>query len=487
MDRTISKALYVILISIGLALVFNFLFFGKLVGISVFIFVVVLLGAVHLFGLSQKLPIKKTWWLVLLALFFALMPAIRASEFLSFLNIVATFGLLVLLAHQLVGTPAWVMRLYDYLVLAVVVPLRMLLAALSTVAMIGQIHSTVKHRDVWLRVIKGVIMALPILVIFGVLFSQADLAFSQFLKGIVDINISERTVQYTALLVLAFVASLSFLSYIFFHRPAQPEMRDEQPQVPMRSGKGIEVLVFLGLISTLFLVFIGFQVTYLFGGQANIVNAGFTYAEYARRGFFELLAVSILSLLVLLAAEKYAGVESKKDWRFLAPALILIAEVIVIMISAFKRLSLYIDAYGMTLLRFYVAAFILLLLVLFILIAVKFIKLKKEQFFTFATLLSGAAFLIAVNIINPDAFVIRANVKQYEQTGKVDVQYLEDLSADAASGKAELYNKLEGADKEILRAQLEKQKSFIQQNNNQWQSANMSRQRAEQILEKLEL
>src|SRR3989344_7998369 len=110
------KALYIILISLGLALIFNFLFFDKLIGISVLIMAIVLIGAVYLFGLHQKLSLRKTWWLILLIIFFALMPSIRDNEFLTFLNLCAILGLLMLLARELTGTPAFLMKFVDYLI-----------------------------------------------------------------------------------------------------------------------------------------------------------------------------------------------------------------------------------------------------------------------------------------------------------------------------------------------------------------------------------
>lgn len=485
MDRTIVKAVYVFLISVGLAVLFNFLFFEKLPGISVVLFAVTLMGTVLLFGRYQKLQLGNTWWLVVLITFFALMPSVRANEFLIFLNLCAILGLLLLWAHQLAGTQALLLRLQDYVILVTLVPLRMLSRAVSTVTLITQIQSNEKHRDVWLRVLKGVLMAVPILIIFGALFSQADLAFSQFIKGFVDITISERTIQYFVLLLFALVASLSFLSYIFFPRRVEAAVADTSSKAVAQPGKGIEVMVFLGLIAALFLLFIGFQITYLFGGEVNIVGAGFTYAEYARRGFWELLAVTLLSLLVLLASEKYARVEVKSDKRFLIPALILIAEVGVIIVSALKRLSLYVDAYGMTTQRLYVAGFILLLLVLFILLAIKFIQVKREQFFAFGTLLSLAAFLIAIDLVNPDAFVARFNTEQYKQTGKLDVSYLGMLSADATPWKIEVYKEASGENKEILRELLEKQKNNLQKNSDNWQSANVSRGRALKLLQVL--
>jgi hypothetical protein len=483
MDRTLLKALQVIFISLGLAVTFNFLFFDKLVGISVVIFNIILLGTIFLFGWRQQLRFRPSWWLILPILFFALMPSIRANEFLIFLNLCATLGLLMLLAHELVGTPTVLMHLRDYLVLVTLVPLKMLGRALHSVSLINQIHSTIKHRDLGIRVFKGVIMAVPILIIFGVLFSQADLVFSRFVTSLIDITISERLIQYLVWLLVAFVAALSFLSYIFFPPETPPATKSQVSVLPDRN---IEALVFLGLISVLFLVFIVFQITYLFGGEANIIKAGFTYAEYARRGFWELLAVAMLSLIVLLAAEKYIGTESKKEKQFLIPSLIVIAEVILVIASAFKRLSLYIDAYSLTTLRFYAAAFIMLLLALFILLAVKFIKAKQEQFFTFGTLLLLITFLMLVNIVNPDAFIAKSNMERYNRTGKLDVTHIGKLSADAEPWKTALYKELEGADKETLRELLQHQKDNLKKSSGDWQSANLSRTQALKLLQRFE-
>ena len=186
----------------------------------------------------------------------------------------------------------------------------------------------------------------------------------------------------------------------------------------------------------------------------------------------------MLSLLILLASEKYAGVESKRNNWFIIPALILIAEVVVIIFSAFKRLSLYVDAYSLTELRFYVAGFIILLLALFIIFAVKLIKSKPEQFFTFGTLISVITFLIVINILNPDAFIAQYNLEQYGRTGKIDVKHIGQLSADANPWKLELYEKLQGEDKEILRELLLKNKNYLLENSADWQAANLARYRA---------
>jgi hypothetical protein len=475
------KALYLLLTSLGLALIFNFLFFGKALGISVFIFVLVLLAEVYLFGKYQKVPMAKSLWLVALIGFFSLMPSLHDNGFLTFLNICAALGLLMLFAHDLLDMPAYLMKIVDYFLLVVVVPFKMFARSVRTLLALGEVHSSVKYREVWIRVVKGILMAIPLLIIFAILFSQADLAFSQFAKSFVDIHVSERSMQYTVLFIFAFIAGLSYLSYIFFPSKPKPEASDNAGAT-VTFDKRIEMSVFLSLISALFLLFIVFQITYLFGGESNIVNAGFTYAEYARRGFWELLAVALISLAMLLFAEKYSGAENKHDNFFMIPSLVLVVEVLVVIVSAYKRLSLYIDTYGMTELRFYVVGFIAVLFVLFVLLAVKFIEAKSEQFYTFGILLTVVIFLVAINVVNPDAYIVSANIKQYNKTGKIDINYVGNLSADATSQKLELYKQLKGEDKKLLLDHLQYQKTYLENDVRNWQSANLSRYRALRLI-----
>ena len=130
----------------------------------------------------------------------------------------------------------------------------------------------------------------------------------------------------------------------------------------------------------------------------------------------------------------------------------------------------------------------MLLSVLFILLAIKFIKTKKENFFTFGALLSIMAFVAAVNIMNPDAFIAKYNIEQYDRTDKIDVIYMGYyLSTDAENWKIELYKKLQGEDKNALRELLQKQKDYLQKNSGNWQSTNFSRGRALKLLQEAEL
>ncbi len=480
-DIKTPKALWVLLAALSLAVLFNYLFFDYLVGISVFVFSVSLLGA--LFGLLRRLPRGHEWWFIAPVLLFSLMVAIRANPFLTFLNIVVSLGLLVLLSWQVLGKNAARLRFKQYLLLGIKTPFKMLERSLRTLVSATKIEQTPGKREVWKQVVKGLLMAVPVLVIFGALLSSADLAFSQYLESIVNIEISERTAQYFFVLAVAFFSGLSFLSYILF----SPKFTQETEQeTTTEASSGVQVSVFLGLVAALFALFIGFQVVYLFGGEANITEAGFTYAEYARRGFFELLVVAVTSLVVLLFTENFVGATQKRFLPFFIPAVILCAEVLIIMYTAFTRLSLYIDAYGLTTLRFYVAGFIFLLGVVFMWLLLKFIFNIQESRFASGILLSLIVFLISVNLVNPDRYIMRANLEHYKTTGKIDNYYVSTLSTDAEKERQDYYRlySQNSSFEDISYITKETRIANIQEDASHWQSWSLSRTTALKALQK---
>src|SRR5207244_3162984 len=115
----------------------------------------------------------------------------------------------------------------------------------------------------------------------------------------------------------------------------------------------------LGLLDALFLVFVVIQLRYFFGGTDLIQRTtGLTYAEYARRGFFELVAASALVLPILLAADwavRNEAPQQRRSFRSLAGLLILLLAVV--MASALERMRLYVDQFGLSEVRLYATAF----------------------------------------------------------------------------------------------------------------------------------
>jgi hypothetical protein len=422
----------ILTIAILLAGIFDYLFFQKELGISVVIYAGLLIGILYWLSAKFRYNSKSSLWLMVSVVFFAIMPAIRANMFLNFLNILAIIGLLVLTSKELLLEHINKFGLKEYFITVFRFPFRLLTNAVKPLryAINSFLQSSTQK---WRRVLIGIVIALPVLLVFTILFSAADLAFGQFVNSIISLHIPDVFFGHVIVISVIFVILLGTMEYIFHASTGLPVTPVSETQEIATSGREVETRVFLSLIAVLFVIFIIFQVTYLFGGDANIISRGFTYAEYARRGFWELLAVAAATLVILFFTDKFTariGV-SRKTW-FTIPAIAIILEIFVIIISAFKRLALYQGAYGLTELRFYVAGFIIFLGVVFVLLAVKFAWAKAESFFTFATLLTMIVFLVGVNFINPDAFIARKNIARFHETGKIDASYLSNLSADAA-------------------------------------------------------
>jgi hypothetical protein len=256
------------------------------------------------------------------------------------------------------------------------------------------------------------------------------------------------------------------------------------PRAPSKFGN-IESSILFGSVNVLFFIFIMIQFAYLFGGEWNITAQGFTYAEYARKGFGELVTVAILSLLILLISEKSVradGSDHTLGFKLLSTALIV--QVTLIMASAFMRLLLYEEAYGFTTMRLYSHAFVVWLAVVFMLVWVKIYFDKREISFAFRVFVSMILFLAFMNLLNPDSFIAKRNIERYQATGQLDIAYLNNLSDDAVP---ELVKALDIADSEevplfarklVQRYTDRKDYSYYQG----WQSMNIARMRAEGIL-----
>ncbi|HUC20496.1 MAG TPA: DUF4173 domain-containing protein, partial [Candidatus Polarisedimenticolaceae bacterium] len=257
------------------------------------------------------------------------------------------------------------------------------------------------------------------------------------------------------------------------------------PEVPPKSLIGqVESTILLASVNTLFFTFILVQLAYLFGGQANISAQGFTYAEYARKGFFELLTVAVVAFGLLWSAERYVEKTERGHsalFKVLSSALVL--QVILIMGSAFRRLYLYEQAYGFTMLRLYSHAFTVLLAVIFLILAYKIIRSASDQAFALPALVAIIVFLAGLNALNPDAFIARQNLDRHQDTGKIDTKYLSRLSDDAVPVLVGGYASLRPDDTKVLGGELNRRRLEAQSDGGRgWQSWNLSRATADKAL-----
>ncbi|MDO8273098.1 MAG: DUF4173 domain-containing protein [Gammaproteobacteria bacterium] len=273
---------------------------------------------------------------------------------------------------------------------------------------------------------RGLLIALPLLLVFIALFSSADATFERYAPQLDDL-FSLATPRH--LVVIAFFGWLAtgLLSSAMrqLSVPLPPA-----PQAPFTLGAE-EVVVIMGSLAALFLIFVLLQASYLFGGRETIeMTTGLTLAGYARRGFFEMVIVSGLTLVLLLSM---AGIRcSQRLFRPLATVLVLC--VLVILASAAQRLSLYTDAFGLTMARLTALAFMGWLTVNLISFTVTVLR-GRIRGFASGMVLSGIATLLLLGLINPAALVARVNIDRALNSGSegnrpIDVYYLATLGPD---------------------------------------------------------
>lgn len=202
---------------------------------------------------------------------------------------------------------------------------------------------------------------------------------------------------------------------------------------PLRLG-AVEVGVILGALNLLFLAFVIIQLPYLFGGMELVQNtAGLKLADYARRGFGELVVVSALVLPVLLASHwmvRGDSIPTQKLFRVLAG--IQIGLLFVIMASAAQRLMLLTGelGYGLTTVRLYPMIFMIWIAVVFVWFAVTVLR-GRRQYFAWGALWSAFFVLGGAHMLNPDDFIVRTNVSLMNQGREFDTHYNSNLSADS--------------------------------------------------------
>ncbi|WP_425851980.1 DUF4153 domain-containing protein [Micromonospora sp. DT15] len=284
------------------------------------------------------------------------------------------------------------------------------------------------------RILTSLAVSAVLLTLFGLLFSSADAVFAELVTGLLpDISLPG-VIGWTFRLVVIGGGLLGGAYLI--SRP--PDLEGLRPR-PSRPVHRLEWTLPLVLLDALFAVFVLVQLTVLFGGAGHVLRtAGLTYAEYARGGFWQLLAVTALTLLVIAVAARRASQATRAD-RLLVRVLLgtLTALSLVIVASALYRMQVYADAYGATRLRLVVATMELWLGLLFLLVGVAVVRLRAEWL---PRLVIGTAVLalLGLALVNPDRLIADRNVDRYLETGRLDVGYVSGLSADAVPALARL-------------------------------------------------
>ncbi|NIR43334.1 MAG: DUF4173 domain-containing protein [Gemmatimonadetes bacterium] len=413
----------------------------------------VVFAAMTLAGRNHVAWPRDGLWFAAPVLLFALAFAWRDSLALKFLNLVAMLTGISVWSLALAGSRISISGIADYARGMVDSGAAALIGATALAR--SELIQTAPPSSATLRHARaatvGLLIAVPLLFVFGGLLMAADAVFDRMVTTALDIDFANLMSHGMLTGFFAWIVCGFFLLILGVARPFRAEMiKIGRPPLGVT-----EIALPLALIDLLFAAFVLVQMRYLFGDAALVQDTvGLTYAEYARRGFFELVTVTALVLPLLLAADWILGPSSalgKRLFRGLAGAML--ALLLIIVASAMTRMQLYQDAYGLTELRLYTTAFMAWLGIVLAWFAVTVLA-GRRRFFATGALLAAFSLVGALNLINADEIIARVNTTRAIEGKEFDARYASSLSADAVPVLLSALPRLEEEHRCIVAARL---------------------------------
>jgi hypothetical protein len=442
--------LWFLVILLGWA--FDFLFWKKPAGVNFFLYVILCLATgIYLLQTDGLRLARQSGLLLLPILFLSAMTFLRQEPMTVFLSVAMTVFLMGVFTLSYLGGQWTRFGLIDYILGYLTLAASVIIRPLGFASQGRRIPSEgpslgqKRGAQVW-PVLRGFVIALPVLAVFASLLSSADPIFANRLDAFIELFNLENLPEYIFRLVYILVFAYAFAGIFLHAAQKSAEVVEDRPRFAPFLGF-TESAIVLGSVAVLFTVFVMIQFQYFFGGQANIHLEGYTYSEYARKGFGELVAVAFFSLLLILGFGAITRRETEVQRRaFSGIGMILVGLVIVMLVSAFQRLVLYESVYGFSRLRTYTHVFMIWLALLLV-VVVALEMTRRERALGLALVLAALGFVISLNVLNVDAFIVDQNVRRElrgasevnpsrGESVELDTEYFLDLSDDAVPALA---------------------------------------------------
>lgn len=457
--KTNANRFWFIVILLGW--VFDFLFWKKPTGINFPIYVTLcILTGIFLLRVDGLRLSPRSGLLLLPILLLASMTFLRPEPMTVFLSVAMTLFLMGVFALSYLGGGWLHYALLDYIFGYFRLFASMIARPLGFAAEVRRLPSRQPESDVVsngsprrsanvLPVLRGIVIALPIIAIFTSLLSSADPIFAKRFEDLFALFNIETLPEYIFRLVYILIFAYA-LAGIYLHAAQNADEKISQDKPVISPFLGFtEAGIVLGSLVILFVVFVVIQFQYFFGGHANINIEGYTFSEYARKGFGELVTVAFFSLLLILGLGAITRRDSESQRRIFSSLSVgIVGLVLVMLVSAFQRLVLYEQAYGFSRLRTYTHVFMIWLGILLV-VVVLLELLRRERGVGLAMVLASLGFVVSLNLLNVDAFIVKQNVQREIRSAAdpafaqgredLDVQYFLDLSDDAIPPLAEAF------------------------------------------------
>lgn len=268
----------------------------------------------------------------------------------------------------------------------------------------------------------GILCALPVACIVVFLLANADFAFDHMVSGVM-----EKTGEYIGYLIGGLILSVFVIAFSF---SLKKEPCGKEKASDLSKIDGIYVASFLGLLSLCYMAFLLSQLNYFFDAFKNTLPEGYSFAEYARGGFFELCAVSLINLAVIFGA---LVLSVKKEGRLsgAVKALSLFVSLFTLLLSAISgaKMLMYIKNYGLTVLRVGTSAVIIFIAVVFVSLIIRLFSRKAKVLHT--AVITASVLLVILGLANIDKIICEYNYNAYVSglTQEIDLWTIRDSGA----------------------------------------------------------
>ena len=412
MDRSLARRILLAALAIGFLA--ELALDGPALGLNMPVLTAAMLAAAWVFRRPGRAPDPLDAWLPVSALVLAAFVAVRADPFVTLLDIAGAAAFTGASAASFSGLAVTRRSATAVMAMGVWV-LHAAIAGTPRAISAGRLAETdgLRQAPAWfVPVGRGLLLAIPLVLIFAVLFASADPIFSRGFEDFMNFGIDLGDLPGRIIFVLA-VAWLAG-GLLTVAARGLPQLERSSLGAAAQSGTLVrerllgttEALVVLVGIDLIVALFVGLQVAYLFGGLDTLAAAGMKYSDYARRGYFELVAAAALAGGILVALEYQV---TRRSRPYLVLAIALVGLTIVVLASAALRLQLYQDAYGWTELRLYVAVSIAAMAATLATLAV-FLASDRTRWLGHSMVVIGLISLIGLNLLAPAAFVAERNV-----------------------------------------------------------------------------
>ncbi len=457
--------LYLFLLSIWNVILFS----GKSVGLSAVLFMVPMLILIYYFFKKKKLINNKKGLLFMIPIMLlSISYLIFDSTLFNGLNYLVIPTLMILMYIFTIKPTFKLGEIVDNYIRLIFEPISCIGTFIDDIK--NKFKTTKKISDNTKRIIKSLIIILPIVILVLILLSNADMIFKGLFDDIVnffkELDIFNEFFSKTfRFLIILFIIGATFI----FLDKKYKDLKVVDSSIHIKDSTTLKLLIII--LDIIYIVFDFIQIKSL---MLHHVASNINYASYARQGFFELMAVSLINIAIILLSKKIDNINEKDNKIINISSILMVVLTLIIIVSSFLRMNLYENAYGYTMLR----------LLVYISLITEVILLEPTIIYIFNpkfNIVKSYMIIIicvytVINFANLDYLIAKRNITRYYKTDKIDIYYLENYHTDNIPLLLDLYNN--SKDEKIIN-ELDIYLESIKNNKNlDWQEYNISKKKA---------